>query len=60
MKVSIFKYFVKQIDMCENYSGPAKSGPIKRLTRLTNGLIKLSRLYFKLNASSMILLISDF
>ena len=31
--------------MCESYSGPAKSGPIKRLTRLNSGPIKRSRLY---------------
>ena len=33
--------------MCKSYSGPAKSGPIKRLTRLNSGLIKRSRLYLK-------------
>ena len=33
--------------MCESYSGPAKSGPIKRLTRLNSGPIKWSRLYTK-------------
>ena len=32
--------------MCESYSGPAKSGPIKRLTRLNSDPIKRSRLYF--------------
>ena len=31
--------------MCESYSGPAKSGPIRRLTRLNSGPIKRSRLY---------------
>ena len=31
--------------MCESYFGPAKSGPIKRLTRLNSGPIKRSRLY---------------
>ena len=31
--------------MCESYSGPAKSGPIKRLTHLNSGPIKRSRLY---------------
>ena len=31
--------------MCESYSGPAKSGPIKRLTRLNSDPIKWSRLY---------------
>ena len=31
--------------MCENYSGPIKSGPIKRLTRLNSDPIKRSRLY---------------
>ena len=31
--------------MCESYSGPTKSGPIKRLTRLNSGPIKRSQLY---------------
>ena len=31
--------------MCESYSGPAKSGLIKRLTHLNSGPIKRSRLY---------------
>ena len=31
--------------MCESYSGPAKSDPIKRLTRLNSDPIKWSRLY---------------
>ena len=31
--------------MCESYSDPAKSGPIKRLTRLNSDPIKQSRLY---------------
>ena len=34
--------------MCESYSGPAKSGPIKRLTRLNSDPIKRSRQYFRL------------
>ena len=32
--------------MCESYSGPAKSDPIKRLTRLNSDPIKRSRLYY--------------
>ena len=37
-------YFVLA-SMCESYSGPAKSDPIKRLTRLNSDPIKQSRLY---------------
>ena len=33
------------VSMCESYSGPAKSGAIKRLTRLNSDPIKRSRLY---------------
>ena len=35
--------------MCESYSGPAKSGPIKRLTQLNSDPIKRSRLYMLLS-----------
>ena len=33
------KYFVLA-SMCKSYSGPTKSGPIKRLTQLNSGPIK--------------------
>ena len=46
------------ISMCESYSGPAKSGPIKRLTHLNSGPIKRSPLYIYIynHSSSLFLL----
>ena len=42
--------------MCESYSGPAKSGPIKRLTHLNSGPIKRSRLYIYTSALRLLAL----